>query len=482
MPEYSRFFDSTPDDERYYSADEFAEYFRRLLTNGIFNGGTNLQVGCDGNNIMTYVNEGFAWIEGYMYKIEGGPFYLTHDLPDTQYDRIDRIVLRLDKSLEVRAINAKVLKGTPAANPVPPALTRNDNVYEISLAQIRILKGKSYIEGFQITDERLDASVCGLVNSLIQADTTEIFNQFQAWYNSKTAQYQNDWNNWYTAKIQALQAQWDSWFNTNTTNYNNSWNTWFNTTQNQWNSWFSNVQNTGFETPSGAQAKVAAAIAAHSADTAAHGIGNKSTLLTTNKNTIVEAINELFTFANDGKTSIASVIGSPATSGDTFATLANHIQNAKNTMATNLTNKGTSANGTETLQSLANKIANVNTGKQVAYGNTNVTIPSNSGLVSLTVPISVSFTPKEVILLLNSWITTNGGVDEVSLIRPLLHKGDGVYLDNFETTVQAAKYGNIALSAYISSFNQTSITLGIQSNAGHQIITGSLQCYWLAIG
>ena len=255
MPEYSRFFDSTPDDERYYSADEFAEYFRRLLTNGIFNGGTNLQVGCDGNNIMTYVNEGFAWIEGYMYKIEGGPFYLTHDLPDTQYDRIDRIVLRLDKSLEVRAINAKVLKGTPAANPVPPALTRNDNVYEISLAQIRILKGKSYIEGFQITDERLDASVCGLVNSLIQADTTEIFNQFQAWYNSKTAQYQNDWNNWYTAKIQALQAQWDSWFNTNTTNYNNSWNTWFNTTQNQWNSWFSNVQNTGFETPSGAQAK-----------------------------------------------------------------------------------------------------------------------------------------------------------------------------------------------------------------------------------
>ncbi len=139
---------------------------------------------------MTYVNEGFAWIEGYMYKIEGGPFYLTHDLPDTQYDRIDRIVLRLDKSLEARAINAKVLKGTPAANPVPPALTRNDNVYEISLAQVRIMKGKSYIEGFQITDERLDASVCGLVNSLIQADTTEIFNQFQDWYNSKTAQYQ----------------------------------------------------------------------------------------------------------------------------------------------------------------------------------------------------------------------------------------------------------------------------------------------------
>ena len=106
----------------------------------------------------------------------------------------------------------------------------------------------------------------------------------------------------------------------------------------------------------------------HSADNAAHGIGNRSALLTTAKDTIVNAINELFTSANNGKSSIAAVIGSPATSGDTFATLANHIQNAKNTMATNLTNKGTSASGTETLQSLADKIANVNTGKPFATG------------------------------------------------------------------------------------------------------------------
>ena len=220
----------------------------------------------------------------------------------------------------------------------------------------------------------------------------------------------------------------------------------------------------------------------HLADTAAHGIGNKSALLTSNKNTIVEAINELFTFANDGKTGVATVVGSPATAGDTFSQLVTHIQNAKNTMATNLSNKGVSASGTEALQALANKIANVNTGKQVAYGNTNITIPLNSGSVSLTVPISVSFIPKEVILLLNGWITTNGGLDEVSLRYPLLHRGDGVYLNSTSASVQAVKYGNIVLSAYILSFNQTSITLGIQSNAGHQIATGSLQCYWLAIG
>lgn len=222
MAEASRFFDSTPEDERYYSADEFAEYFRRLLTNGIFNGGINLKVDCDGNNIQTYVQEGFAWLEGYMYKVQDEPFYLTHDLPDIQNDRIDRIVLRLDKSLEVRSINAKILKGMPAASPVVPALTRNDNVYELGMAQVRIIAGKSYIEGYQITDERLNTSACGLVNSLIQADTTEIFNQFQAWYNSKTIEFQNEWNDWFT---------------TATAQFGQEWTTWFTATKQEWEIW-----------------------------------------------------------------------------------------------------------------------------------------------------------------------------------------------------------------------------------------------------
>jgi hypothetical protein len=283
MAELSRFFDSTPEDERYYSADEFAEYFRRVLTNGIFNGGTNLKVDCDGSNIQTYVQEGFAWLEGYMYKVQDEPFYLTHDLPDIQHDRIDRIVLRLDRSLEVRSINAKILKGEPSATPVVPSLTRNDNIYDIALAQVKIEAGKSYIQAYQITDERLNTDVCGLVNSLIQADTTQIFNQFQDWYNVKTAEYANDWevwtgqktteyNNWVTAKqsdyddwvaakqseyntsvtgfenqwqamLSGYEQQWNDWFTTNTTAYDNSWNTWFGNVKTAWDTWFAQTKN-----------------------------------------------------------------------------------------------------------------------------------------------------------------------------------------------------------------------------------------------
>ena len=98
MAEYSRFFDSTPEDERTYTADEFAEYFRMFLTNGIFNGGNNLRIKCTGSDLGVFIVEGYAWIEGYLYKIADEDLYLPLELPDSNLDRIDRIILRLDKT------------------------------------------------------------------------------------------------------------------------------------------------------------------------------------------------------------------------------------------------------------------------------------------------------------------------------------------------------------------------------------------------
>lgn len=178
MAEFYRFFNSTLDDPRKYDADEFAEYFRQILTDGIFNGGTNLQVTCDNSNMKVKVNEGFGWIKGYLYKVDSEGVELQLDNADVSNDRIDRIVLRWDK--ENRYIRAFVLKGTPAVSPVLPNLIRNDRIFEISLAQVRVIAGKSYINSSEITDERLDENVCGLVNSLVQVDTTTMQQEFDS--------------------------------------------------------------------------------------------------------------------------------------------------------------------------------------------------------------------------------------------------------------------------------------------------------------
>lgn len=180
MAERFRFFDSIDgEDERFYTADEFAEYFRQFIRNGIFTGGENLKVETYEKDMKISIKPGYAWIEGYLYKIEGEDLILEHSIADPSLNRIDRVVIRLDKTLENRYVKTFILKGAPEETPKAPELTRNDNIYELSLAQVEIIAGKSFIESYQITDERLDKTVCGITNHLCEQDITHLVTKLQ---------------------------------------------------------------------------------------------------------------------------------------------------------------------------------------------------------------------------------------------------------------------------------------------------------------
>jgi len=209
LAQKSSFFDTTPDDPREYPAREFAEYFSRFIGNGIFGGGTSLKVEPAGGNHKVVVSLGYGWINGYLYRVYDAPITLSVDQASGT-NRIDRIVLRLDTSIHKRSIEVVVKKG--ASPTVAPTLTRAGDVYELSLAQILVQNGGTIIIGSQITDERLNTSLCGIVTGVIsQADTTSIFNQFQSWYNTKTVAYQQEWDSWFSAIKVTLQGQWDDW-------------------------------------------------------------------------------------------------------------------------------------------------------------------------------------------------------------------------------------------------------------------------------
>ncbi|MFP3802438.1 hypothetical protein SB764_40110, partial [Paraburkholderia sp. SIMBA_027] len=86
--------------------------------------------------------DGYAFINGYLYKVADG-VNLTIETADTTYDRLDRIVLRWDKRDENRFIKAFVKKGVPAENPVAPTLTREEEVFELALATVRVVAGRN---------------------------------------------------------------------------------------------------------------------------------------------------------------------------------------------------------------------------------------------------------------------------------------------------------------------------------------------------
>lgn len=202
--ERSGFFNAVRDSQgnydRVYKAEDFAEFFNSFITNGIFPGpATNCQVTADGTGMYITIKAGKAWINGYCYYLDEN-LTLNIDVADGVLNRIDRIVLRMDT--ESRAINAVVKKGTFATSPVASTLERDADGYEIALADIYVGAGVTSIRQADITDLRLNTNLCGVVNSLIQADTTAIFDQYQDWFNSQKTGYeksmQNEFNSWFS--------------------------------------------------------------------------------------------------------------------------------------------------------------------------------------------------------------------------------------------------------------------------------------------
>ena len=193
--------------DRLYQASDFAEFFNSLVTNGVFpSPTTNLQVLSNSNMTVT-LKAGPAWIKGYHYTNDSD-LILPITVADGVLNRIDRIVIKLDTV--ARNITAVVKKGVFASSPVAPTLQRDADSYELGIADVYVGAGVVSVTQANITDQRMNTALCGWVNSLIQVDTTAIFNQYQAWFTAQSgayntqmttteAQFTTDWNTWFNA-------------------------------------------------------------------------------------------------------------------------------------------------------------------------------------------------------------------------------------------------------------------------------------------
>lgn len=163
--EKSGFFNSSSGD-RVYSATDFAAYFGKLVSNGIFYASATNLLATPGSGMAVNVAAGSAWINGYSYE---NTDTLTINLATASgvNPRIDRVVVRF--SAVERRIYLAVLTGTPAETPTAPALTRSNDTYELGLADILVPKGSVTIPALNTTDTRLNTALCGLVNSLVTA-------------------------------------------------------------------------------------------------------------------------------------------------------------------------------------------------------------------------------------------------------------------------------------------------------------------------
>lgn len=197
--------------DRAEEASFFAEFFASFIGNGVYpNPSTGMQVLAN-NGLSLKIQPGKCFINGYFGLVEDGGEAITIETADSNYNRIDRIVARWD--LELRKVIPFVLKGTPASNPVVPSLTRNSNIYEIALADVAVKANATTITQANITDRRLDSSLCGIVSGIIeQVDTTTLFNQYQTWFEERKQESADDYQEWFEGFTEPSEEQFVEWF------------------------------------------------------------------------------------------------------------------------------------------------------------------------------------------------------------------------------------------------------------------------------
>lgn len=182
--------------------DEFqgAEDVMRWLhgrTSGVFGADGNSSVTAAGGMTVT-VSDGNGWITND--KGDGVCWWndteattqkkltLTIAPADSTLNRIDRVIVEWKTKDYADLPEIKILQGTPASVPVAPALTNSTTVRQISLARISVEAGATQITAATITDERLDASVCGLVTEKVGIDTETMQSQFSTMLSETRAQ------------------------------------------------------------------------------------------------------------------------------------------------------------------------------------------------------------------------------------------------------------------------------------------------------
>ena len=201
----SGFFNSVSGDRRYL-AGNFAEYFSTFIGNGVFpNPSSGLQVISNGGLNLS-VKAGKGWINGY-YLFNDSDYELTLDGSDSVLSRIDRVIMRL--SLNSREIEIRVKKGTYSGSPIAQPLTRDSDFYELALADINVNSGILGFSQSNITDQRMNSALCGIVQGTVnQVDTTTIYNQYEDWFN----QTRNQGEIAQQAQLSRQEQEFRTWF------------------------------------------------------------------------------------------------------------------------------------------------------------------------------------------------------------------------------------------------------------------------------
>lgn len=196
----SGFFNSLNHDRR-YSAEQISRIFDGIINDGVFASiGTAFTVNAS-TGLTVNIGIGRAWFNGiWIYNDSILP--LTLDESELLLDRIDAIIIEVDRSDAVRDGNIKIIKGTPSSTPVNPTLSNTTYLNQYPLAYIYRSASSTEIHQADITS-MIGTSSCPYITGIL-----EVIN-----IDNIVSQWGDQWEQWFQTITQESEKEADAWFN-----------------------------------------------------------------------------------------------------------------------------------------------------------------------------------------------------------------------------------------------------------------------------
>lgn len=176
------FYNSLNGDRKYY-AEQMSSIFNGIITDGVFSAIGDALMTIAGTGLQVIVKTGKAWFDG-TWTLNDAQLPLDISTADVSLTRIDAVVLEVNTSNAVRANSIKVVKGTASANPQKPTLTNENFIHQHALAYVTVPAGATSISASNV-EVNVGKTGCPFITSVLQqTDITDLFNQWNAEFNT----------------------------------------------------------------------------------------------------------------------------------------------------------------------------------------------------------------------------------------------------------------------------------------------------------
>lgn len=161
--------------DREYLAEQFANYFKLFIGNGVFASPTNQLKVVAGTGLQIILKRGWAFINGYWYYNDDD---LEIPVPANVTAQTVNSGVFVQFNSADRTIHTVIATGRTTVD-------RDAPYYELKLAELSIATGTTAISDAMITDTRTNENVCGFVKGLLDGviSTDDLFAQYTAIFN-----------------------------------------------------------------------------------------------------------------------------------------------------------------------------------------------------------------------------------------------------------------------------------------------------------